>query len=120
MIRGIKFASVPVRDQDRALAFYTERLGLTVATDQPYGDGQRWLELRIPGADTRLVVFRPERDERIGTFTHIAFWTDDVRRSYETLLARGVEFLGPPQEEDWGSAAMFKDPDGNTFVLSSK
>jgi catechol 2,3-dioxygenase-like lactoylglutathione lyase family enzyme len=58
MIRGIKFASVPVSDQDRALAFYTEKLGFRLVTDQPFNDSQRWIELAIPGADTRLVLFR--------------------------------------------------------------
>jgi catechol 2,3-dioxygenase-like lactoylglutathione lyase family enzyme len=57
MIKAIKFASIPVRDQDRALNFYTAKLGFAVATDQSFGDGQRWIELRIPGADTRVVLF---------------------------------------------------------------
>jgi catechol 2,3-dioxygenase-like lactoylglutathione lyase family enzyme len=60
MIKGIKFASIPVRDQDRALAFWRDQIGLAVATDQPMGK-QRWIELRIPGADTRLVLFTPRR-----------------------------------------------------------
>jgi catechol 2,3-dioxygenase-like lactoylglutathione lyase family enzyme len=58
MIRGIKFVSVPVRDQDAALEFYTAKLGFTIITDQPFGT-QRWIELRIPGAETGLVLFTP-------------------------------------------------------------
>ena len=57
MIKGIKFVTVPVRDQDRALAFYTERLGFMVATDQPFNDSQRWIELKLKGVDTRVVLF---------------------------------------------------------------
>ena len=49
MIRGVKFVSIPVVDQDRALAFYTEKLGFRVATDQPFDGKQRWIELAIPG-----------------------------------------------------------------------
>ena len=56
MIRGIKFVSVPVKDQDKALAFWTEKCGFKVATDQAFGP-QRWIELLIPGADTGLVLF---------------------------------------------------------------
>jgi len=48
MIRGIKFASIPVTDQDRALAFYTEKLGFRVATDQPFSDEQRWIGWASP------------------------------------------------------------------------
>jgi len=57
MIKGIKFVGIPVRDQDRALEFYTERLGFTVLIDQPFNDKQRWIELRIPGAETGVVQF---------------------------------------------------------------
>ncbi len=121
MIKGVKFASIPVRDQDRALAFYTEKLGFTVATDQPFDDKQRWIELRIPGADTRLVLFTPPgHEDRIGSFSNVAFVADDVEKTYQELSARGVEFTGPPQQADWGTAALFKDPDGNTFVISSR
>lgn len=121
MIKGIKFASVPVSDQDRALAFYTEKLGFVVATDQPFDGNQRWIELRIPGAETRVVLFTPDgQKDRIGTFSAISFMTDDVARTYDELTRRGVEFAGPPQSAEWGSHAIFKDPDGNSFVLSSK
>ena len=59
MIKQVKFVSIPTRDQDRALAFWTEKMGLRVATDQPMGDGQRWIELSIPGAETGVVLFTP-------------------------------------------------------------
>ena len=121
MIKGIKFASIPTRDQDAALAFWTERMGFVVATDQPFGEGQRWIELRIPGADTRLVLFTPTGHEaRVGEFQSVTFWTDDVDATYAELQARGVETLGPPRKEDWGSADLFKDVEGNSFVISSR
>lgn len=121
MIRGIKFASIPVADQDRALEFYTQKLGFRIMTDAPFSDDQRWIELGIPNAETRLVLFTPdEHRDRIGTFSNIAFWTDNVRRTYEELKSKGVEFQGEPEEADWGSSAIFKDSEGNVFVLGSK
>jgi catechol 2,3-dioxygenase-like lactoylglutathione lyase family enzyme len=121
MIKGIKFASIPVSDQNQALKFYTESLGCSISTDQPFDDKQRWIELKFPGADTRLVLFTPEgHEDRIGTFANIAFWSADVEATYKLLLGRGVEFVQEPQEADWGTAAVFNDPDGNTFVISSK
>ena len=121
MIKMVKFVSIPVRDQDRALAFYTEKLGFKVATDQPMGEKQRWIELRIPGAQTAVVLFTPEGHEsRIGSFFNGSFGCDDVQESYEQLKARGVEFDGPPQKQPWGTSAIFKDPDGNSFVISSR
>jgi catechol 2,3-dioxygenase-like lactoylglutathione lyase family enzyme len=121
MIRGVKFVSIPTRDQDRALEFWTRKVGFQIATDQPFGGGQRWIELRVPGADTRLVLFTPPgHEDRIGGFTNMAFWSDDLDATYARLTAAGVETLGPPKKESWGSSLLFKDPDGNTFVISTK
>jgi catechol 2,3-dioxygenase-like lactoylglutathione lyase family enzyme len=58
MIRGVKLVSIPVADQDPALAFSTDVLGFRLLTDQPFNDKRRWLELGIPGADTRVVLFQ--------------------------------------------------------------
>lgn len=121
MIKGIKFASVPVRDQDAAIEHYTLRLGFEVVTDKPFSDTQRWIELRIPGAETRLVLFTPkDHEDRIGSFTGISLVVDDVERTYRELSEPGVEFTGSPKIEQWGSSAIMKDPDGNSFVLSSR
>jgi predicted enzyme related to lactoylglutathione lyase len=121
MIRQIKFASIPVRDQDAALQFYTEKLGFAIQTDQPMGEGARWIELRIPGAETRVVLFTPPgQEDRIGTASNIVFMSDDVRATYEELRERGVEFDSEPEDQPWGMFASFRDPDGNQFVLSSK
>jgi catechol 2,3-dioxygenase-like lactoylglutathione lyase family enzyme len=67
MIKQIKFVSIPVADQKRALDFYTEKLGFTIITDQPFDEKQRWIELRVPKAETRVVLFTMEGEEkRIG------------------------------------------------------
>ena len=116
MIRAIKFVSVPVRDQDAALAFWTEKCGFKVATDQPFGPGQRWIELMIPGADTGLVLFTPEgHEDRIGGFQPISFASDDVFATAAGMKSKGVEFAQEPKKEHWGTSAIFKDADGNTL-----
>jgi catechol 2,3-dioxygenase-like lactoylglutathione lyase family enzyme len=121
MIRGVKFASVPVRNQDTALKFYTEKLGFKILTDQPFNNKQRWIELGIPGAETKLVLFTPDgQEERIGGFQPITFWSDDVFATSKVLKSRGVEFKKEPKAEPWGTSAIIKDQDGNEFVLASK
>ena len=121
MIRGIKFVGIPVRDQDVALKFYTEALGLKVTTDQPFTPTQRWIELLIPGADTGIALFTPEgHEKRIGEFHSISFWCDDVFATADVMKKKGVVFSKEPANESWGSVAVFKDPDGNQFVLSSR
>jgi catechol 2,3-dioxygenase-like lactoylglutathione lyase family enzyme len=121
MIKGIKFASIPVADQDRALAFYTEKLGFRIITDAPFNDDQRWIELGIGGTETKIVLFTPEEHrDRVGTPAHVTFWSADVQKTYAELRARGVAFAGEPQVAEWGSFAIFRDSEGNQFVLSSK
>jgi catechol 2,3-dioxygenase-like lactoylglutathione lyase family enzyme len=122
MIRGIKFVSVPVKNQDAALKFYTDALGFRVMTDQEFiPGGQRWIELSIPGADTGLSLFTPEgHEDRIGTFQSISFWCDDVFQTAEVLRQCGVKFFQDPRKESWGTSAIFEDLEGNKFVLSSR
>lgn len=119
MIKQIKFVNIPVQDQKRALDFYTEKLGFTILTDQPFDSKQRWIELRIPKAETRLVLFTIEGDEkRIGTFMNLSFATEDIAATYAAYKAKGVNFLGEPQKQPWGTFAKFTDSEGNIFVLS--
>ena len=122
MLRAIDIVSIPVRDQDAALKFYTEKLGFKVATNQFLGDGkQRWIELLIPGAETRIALFTPEGHEnRIGGFQPVTFRCDDVFATADALKSRGVKLAAEPKKEVWGTMAIFKDADGNQFVFSSK
>jgi predicted enzyme related to lactoylglutathione lyase len=120
MIRKIKFTSIPVRDQDRALDFYTRTLGFTVQTDQPMGPGQRWVEVRPPKGEEGVALFTPPGHEnRIGTFTGISMECDDVQKTYEDLSAKGAVFVKPPKAESWGTMAILQDSEGNQIVLSS-
>jgi predicted enzyme related to lactoylglutathione lyase len=120
MITQVKFVGIPVRDQDAALKFYTEKLGFEVATDQPMGPGQRWIELRIAHSATRVVLFTPEgQEDRVGTFFNGALACDNVEATHRQLSQRGVEFVQGPTAQPWGTFAKFKDPEGNLFVLSS-
>jgi predicted enzyme related to lactoylglutathione lyase len=121
MIRRIKFLGIPVRDQERALAFYTEKLSFRVLTDQHFSESQRWIELSIPGAETGIVLFTPQgHEDRIGTFVNTSWEVDSVEKSYAELLEKGVEFAGPPQKQPWGTFVMMKDSEGNQIVLSCR
>jgi catechol 2,3-dioxygenase-like lactoylglutathione lyase family enzyme len=119
MIKMLKFASLPVSDQERSLAFFTEKLGFKVTTDQEFDEKQRWIELGIGNSQTGIVLFTPdEHAGRIGTLSGLSFKCDDVEKTYAELAGRGVEFVQPPKRESWGTSALFKDPDGNVFVMS--
>jgi predicted enzyme related to lactoylglutathione lyase len=119
VITQLKFAGIPVRDQDRAVRFWTEKMGFKIVTDQPMGE-QRWIELSIRTSATRIVLFTPPgHEDRIGSFFNGSFECDDVEATWRQLSAKGVEFVKPPKREDWGTSAIFKDSEGNQFVMSS-
>jgi len=120
MIRGVKFVSIPVSDQERALTFYTNVLGFRILTDQPFNDKQRWLELGIPGADTRIVLFQFGESLKPGGQLNISLWSDDVMATATELKAKGVEFALEPKRMHYGVVSAFKDPDGNVIMLSSR
>lgn len=121
MVSHVKFVSIPTRDQDRALKFWTQQIGLRLLTDQPFDGTQRWIELRVGSSDTRLVLFNFGPDgPQPGTQFHGALACDNLDSTYQQLTARGVEFVQPPTKQPWGAYAVFKDPDDNQFVLSTR
>lgn len=118
MIQSVKFISIPVQDQDRALAFYTGKLGFKIATDQPMGP-QRWIELRIGRAETRVVLFTPEgHADRVGSFLNGALDTDDIDATFAELSAQGVTFHTAVTKQPWGSYFILKDSEGNQILVS--
>ncbi|MBB5120388.1 glyoxalase [Streptomyces eurocidicus] len=136
MIKGIAISTVWVLDQDRAKEFYTEKLGLEVRTDMTMGGdgGMRWLTVGArsqPDVELTLMVpgppgLDPEAAEAVRTLVGKGalgagvLSTDDVRRDYETLRAKGVEFLREPQERPYGTEAILRDDSGNWFSLTER
>lgn len=121
MIVSVKFVSIPTQDQDRALNFYTEKLGFRLVTDQPFGPDQRWIELAIGHSDTRFVLFTPPGEEgKVGQRFNGALACDDVEATHRQLVVRDVTFEAPPTRQPWGLFAVMLDSEGNRFVLSSR
>lgn len=119
MIKRVNFVAITVKDFDKALDFYTNKLGFKAVTNQPAGPG-RWIELQIPGADTKVVLsgFGPPPNPE-GQMPVVVFATDDLDTTYEELKKKGVAFTQPPTKASWGSSAMFRDPDGNLILLGT-
>jgi predicted enzyme related to lactoylglutathione lyase len=120
MIRKVKFVTIPVKEQDRALDFYVNKLGFSVVTDQPMAPGQRWIELRPSKGDCGVALFTPPGQEnRVGSFLGISMECDDVEKTHAELVGVGVQFVEPPKKQPWGVMAIVKDSEGNQLVLSS-
>jgi predicted enzyme related to lactoylglutathione lyase len=128
-------AQLWVNDQDEALEFYTQKLGMEVRSDAtlPEMGDFRWLTVGQPGqADTAIVLMAipgpPIMDEATaeqvrnlmakGFAGTIFLATDDCQASYEELKARGVEFVETPEERPYGIDSSFRDPSGNHFRLT--
>ncbi len=124
-----------VHDQEEALAFWTEKVGMELRQDVSFPEmgGFRWLTVGPPGQDDVSVVLMAipgppvmdaESREQVKTLMAKGFAgtvflaTDDCRASYEELSARGVEFTEPPEERPYGIDSGFRDPSGNSIRLT--
>lgn len=122
---GIKVAQVTlyVEDQDAAVAFWRDKVGFTVTTDQPYGPGTRWIEVSAPDGGARLVLFKAGPDWPTLSSdqpNYVMFDADDIVKAHEELAGRGVTFTQAPVREEWGWSAVFTDPEGHLFHLSQR
>ncbi len=109
----ILFVTVYVSDQDRALRFY-ERLGFEKTSDRQMGDGDRWLTVAPPGAQTAITLHHDAA--RAGQTTFV-YGVDDIAAAYDRWSADGITFTEPPAPQIYGIQALRDDPDGNTVVV---
>jgi catechol 2,3-dioxygenase-like lactoylglutathione lyase family enzyme len=135
MLKQLTTVQVWVHDQDEALAFYTDKLGLELRDDVtvPEMGNFRWLTVGVPGQDDVAItlmavpgppVFDAETQAQVkalvakGAATGLFFSTDDVQATYEELKGRGVEFQQEPTEQPYGVDAGFRDPSGNQMRMA--
>ena len=120
MIEGVQVVSVPVSDQDRARDFYTHTLGFELRTENTFAEGMRWIEVAPKGSTTSLTLVRWFEDMPPGSLQGLVFAVDDVHATYYELLAKGVPFDFAPRKMPGGLQAVFRDPDGNGFVIAGR
>jgi catechol 2,3-dioxygenase-like lactoylglutathione lyase family enzyme len=136
MLKQLSTVQVWVHDQDEALAYYTDKLGLELREDVtvPEMGNFRWLTVGVPGQDVSIVlmavpgppVFDAETQAQIksliakGAASGLFFTTDDVRATYDELKGRGVEFQGEPTEQPYGIDVGLRDPSGNQMRVMQR
>jgi catechol 2,3-dioxygenase-like lactoylglutathione lyase family enzyme len=115
--RRLQVVSVPVSDQDRAKAFYTDVLGFELRADQAM-EGMRWVQLAPAGdaVSITLVTWFPTMPP--GSLKGLVLGTDDIHAAYAELAGRGLRWNGGVEEAPWGTFATFDDPDGNGWVVA--
>ena len=107
---------VPVADQDRALAFYLEKLGFEKRIDVPYGKGERWVEVAPPGAATTIALVRAREGDPTGIDTQVRFTTKDAEADHAALRARGVD-VDPEVMRYPVPMFVFRDAEGNRLRI---
>ena len=138
MIKQLSHVGVWVHDQDEALAFYTEKLGLELREDVtvPEMGNFRWLAVGVPGQEEVSLtllevpgppVFDEETSAKLKELIAkgaagggLFFQTDDINSAYEDLRNRGVEFTQEPTEQPYGVDAGLRDPSGNHMRLAQQ
>ena len=121
MFTHINFQSIGVTDQDRALAFYRDKLGLTVHTDVPYEQFGRWIFLQIAGARTMIHFGKRETEEK-SDMPDLVLVTEDVDATCETLKSRGVTIHKGPDAAPWNPGtrwAMIHDTENNLILIQT-
>jgi catechol 2,3-dioxygenase-like lactoylglutathione lyase family enzyme len=131
MLNSINLSHVWVLDQDAAIDFYVGKLGLRVTNDIDLGF-MRWLTVGVPGDTGREILLElpgpPAMDAATADQVRetlskgasgfsVGFTTDDCKKTYETLLARGVEFKEEPVERSYGIDCGLRDPFGNAIRI---
>ncbi len=110
---------IPVSDQDKAIEFYTEKLGFEKRSDTPFGDGNRWVEVAPAGADTVIALVEPRPQDSVGVEVPAGLNSKDVDADHADLKAKGVDVddevsrMGDPVPPMF----WFRDQDGNTLMV---
>jgi predicted enzyme related to lactoylglutathione lyase len=118
----ISTVTLLVKDVDRAIDFYTKKLGWEKTMDAPMGDGTRWVTVAPPNAQAAFYLAQrwPDRpDVKAGGSTGVILEVDDVYQTQTEFAKKQIEFTEAPRTEPWGGWAMFKDSEGNIHGLHS-
>jgi predicted enzyme related to lactoylglutathione lyase len=132
VITRLTLVTILVRDQEEALHWFTEILGLAKLQDSSFGKGARWLVVAPKDQTDFGIVLQKadsglhgqegadERSAQIGRGTTWVFRADNLDETYETLKVKGVKFASPPTALPWGRQAIFEDLYGNRYALMGK
>ncbi|NHF59246.1 VOC family protein [Flavobacteriaceae bacterium TP-CH-4] len=125
MKRKIAHITLVVKDYDRAIAFYTEKLGFELFEDSYLNEQKRWVVVGPSNSDgCRLLLAKANGESQhhaVGNQTggrvFLFLETDDFQKDYQQLSNKGIEFIRPPKKESYGTVAVFKDLYGNLWDL---
>ncbi|MGI8737878.1 MAG: hypothetical protein DLM53_00390 [Candidatus Eremiobacter antarcticus] len=118
----ISVVTLFVNDVDRAVDFYTNKLGWQKTMDVAMGEDSRWVTVAPSGGQTSFTLSKGSPDwapEKVGGFSGVIIEVDDVHEAHKQFENKDIEFTDGPRDEQWGGWAMFKDSEGNIHGLHS-
>ena len=119
MINRVDVVSIPVSDQDRAKAFYRDKLGFEELSDTPMGDGMRWVQLSPPGSASSITLVTWFDSMPAGSLRGLVLNTPNLDADVNELRRKDVG-TSPIQEQPWARFVTFTDPDGNGLILQQR
>ena len=126
VINDVPLIGVFVNDQEAALDFYADKLGLEKVQDEAYGPDARWITVSPAATNTRIVLKKAEKEYEKAMVGNsdgapiLTLRTADIHAAYERLRERGVRFLGEPYRYPWGTGALLLDQDGSPILLQEE
>lgn len=116
-ITDVRTVGVPVADQDRALAFYTDTLGFEVRLDATISDTLRWIEVAPPRSTTSIALLAATDETPSGVDTGVRFSVSDAQAAHDEMTSQGIQPDELLRWEDVPPMFSFADPDGNRFYV---
>jgi catechol 2,3-dioxygenase-like lactoylglutathione lyase family enzyme len=115
-IASFEIISVPVSDPQRSKQFYRDVLGFDLIREEPMGPGQSWIRLSPKGCPTTIALVTWFESMKPGGLQGVMLNVTDIEQDHRELSGRGLA-LTPIEAQPWGRYAMFKDPDGNGWIV---
>ena len=125
MKQHIAHIAIVVKDYDEAIGFYTQKLGFRLTEDTVLSESKRWVIVTPPGSGScSLLLAKAASAEQLkavgnqtGGRVFLFLFTDNLERDYENMLKKGIRFVRPPANEEYGTVAVFEDLYGNLWDL---
>ena len=122
MIDGVATICIFVNNQDKAKAFYLDKLGFELHQDSPMGPDSRWIAVAPKGARTEIILYKMDENwqhyrQVMGKSQALTFNVTDMAALYEDLKAKGVRITQEPDAQPWGTYMMILDEDDNGLLL---
>jgi catechol 2,3-dioxygenase-like lactoylglutathione lyase family enzyme len=115
-IVSFEIVSVPVAEQERSKLFYKDILGFDLLREEPMGPSGKWIQLAPPGCAMTIALVTWFDGMKPGGLQGVMLNSDDIDADHRLLSSRGLQ-LSNIEQQPWGRFAMFKDPDGNGWIL---